>query len=98
MPLSFFQDLFNASDFATFQADFNTMGMGLGFGQDVPDDTFCGLSRALIFFQHDQNTPAWFYFFTMFTAHGFNRSNRKVLLVNFDIAFSGKFSKLIIAQ
>lgn len=53
-------ELFDPPDSAAFQADLNTMGMGRGFCQDSPDNSFREFSRALILFADDENPPANF--------------------------------------
>jgi hypothetical protein len=45
---SFSSYLFDSADSTTFQADFNTMGMGWGFSQDIFDNPFCEFPGSLI--------------------------------------------------
>jgi hypothetical protein len=40
--------LFNPTDHTILQPDFNAMGVGWGFCQDVFDNSFCQFSGALI--------------------------------------------------
>ena len=48
---SFYADnLFDSPDCTAFQADFDAMGMGWGFCQDIFYNSFCEFPRSLILF------------------------------------------------
>jgi hypothetical protein len=62
-------NLFDPSHSSTFQANFNAVGMGWGFGQDIFDNPFCEFSRSLILLEDDEYPKADLNFTPIHTVH-----------------------------